>query len=320
VSGSRALPDIAPGIGRHEPLRRGSIASVAVFRHAGDHRDPAEERFVAPSILFTAAGAWGFRSSTVAGTADAGHALLAGAGVDYACRHDERRPVDRTLDVTFDPAIRLDRSFVDVATLVPVTPELHGARTRLLAAALAVDEVAGLRFDLAAADLVRTVFATGIGERAGRVDFEADVVDAALAHIRANLADDLDLATLASAAALSPFHFARLFRRRVGEPPVRHVRRLRLERAAQLLRETNGTVTEIALDAGFGSLSNFVTLFRGAFGLSPDRWRRTRSARSGKTVAEAKVTIATCDTPRSFAAATSPSSGSEPPSASSATG
>jgi AraC-like DNA-binding protein len=46
-----------------------------------------------------------------------------------------------------------------------------------------------------------------------------------------------------------------------------------------LLRETRRPITEIALDAGFGSLSNFVTTFRLAYGLSPDRWRRARTFR-----------------------------------------
>jgi AraC-like DNA-binding protein len=310
----------APRIGRFSPLAQGSIATVATFRHAGAHRDPGEERFDAAGVVFTASGAWGFRSSTATGTADAAHAVVADAGVDYACRHEERRPGDRTLDVTFQPNIRLDPSLAAGAALVPVTPELHGARTRLLAAALAVDEVAALRFDLAAADLLGAVFAAGTGEPAGHRDPDADVVDAALAHVHAHLADSLDLATLASAAALSPFHFARLFRRRVGEPPVRHVRRLRLERAALLLRETDRSVTEIALDAGFGSVSNFVTLFRAAFGLSPARWRRARSARIGKTAAGVGATLTACGTPRFSAAATSRSSGSGPPSASSATG
>jgi AraC-like DNA-binding protein len=166
------------------------------------------------------------------------------------------------------------------AAFVVVTPEVHRARTILVAEALRVGEDTRLRLDLAAADLLGALLRSLAGAIMPGHPGEPDAVDAALACMRNRLADEaLDLATLAGAAALSPFHFARLFRDRVGEPPVRHLRRLRLERAALLLRETRRPITEIALDAGFGSLSNFVTTFRLAYGLSPDRWRRARTFR-----------------------------------------
>jgi AraC-like DNA-binding protein len=280
-----SVPSAEPSIGRFMSLGRGSLASVALFRHGGAHRDPAEEWTETPWAVFTTSGAWRFHSSTAAGPADSRRAIVAGSGVAYRCGHEDRRPTDRTIALDLaswsaaDPTAAGPR-LAGRAAFVDVTPEVHRARTILVAEALRVGEDTRLRLDLAAADLLGALLRSLAGAIMPRHPGEPDAVDAALACMRNRLADEaLDLATLAGAAALSPFHFARLFRDRVGEPPVRHLRRLRLERAALLLRETRRPITEIALDAGFGSLSNFVTTFRLAYGLSPDRWRRARTFR-----------------------------------------
>ena len=59
----------------------------------------------------------------------------------------------------------------------------------------------------------------------------------------------------------------------MGEAPGGMERRLRLERAASDLRATHKEVTEVALDAGYGSLEGFSRAFRRAYGLSPSRYR-----------------------------------------------
>jgi AraC-like DNA-binding protein len=92
------------------------------------------------------------------------------------------------------------------------------------------------------------------------------------------LAEPLSLARIAREAALSPFHFHRLFRGAFGETPSAYVRRRRLERARDALLGTDRPVTEVCLDAGFASLGSFSTLFRARFGASP-REVRTRRRR-----------------------------------------
>ncbi len=74
-----------------------------------------------------------------------------------------------------------------------------------------------------------------------------------LAYIQAHLDDAPDLDELARVACFSPYHFHRVFRGLVGEPVQEHVRRLRLERAAQRLKLQNEAVTSVALDAGYES-------------------------------------------------------------------
>lgn len=92
--------------------------------------------------------------------------------------------------------------------------------------------------------------------------------------LAANLDRDVDLQTIAHEAALSPYYFTRQFTAFVGVPPYRYLIELRIDRARQLLRDTELTVTQICHRVGFNSLSHFTTTFRQHTGLSPSVYRR----------------------------------------------
>src|ERR1700755_3204576 len=81
---------------------------------------------------------------------------------------------------------------------------------------------------------------------------------------------------LARQAYQSRTQFHRLFRNVVEETPGAMRRRLLLERAAYQLAHTGVSVTDIALDANYGSLEAFTRAFRKAFRISPSRYRRMR--------------------------------------------
>ena len=83
----------------------------------------------------------------------------------------------------------------------------------------------------------------------------------------------IDIEALASAACLSRAHFIRSFRAAFGETPHRYLQRRRIERAMDMLRNTNKTVTEIALDVGFTSLGTFSRTFSDVLGTSPRAYR-----------------------------------------------
>jgi AraC family transcriptional regulator len=89
-----------------------------------------------------------------------------------------------------------------------------------------------------------------------------------------NLAHDVDLNTIARQASLSPYYFTRQFTAMVGIPPYRYLINLRIQRAAQLLRESDLTVTQILHRVGFHSPSHFTTTFRRHMGVSPTVYRR----------------------------------------------
>jgi AraC-like DNA-binding protein len=84
----------------------------------------------------------------------------------------------------------------------------------------------------------------------------------------------LDVEALASAAFLSRAHFIRSFRDAFGETPHRYLQRRRIERAMEMLRNTDKPVTEICLDVGFASLGTFSRTFRAVLGTSPRAYRR----------------------------------------------
>jgi AraC family transcriptional regulator len=73
---------------------------------------------------------------------------------------------------------------------------------------------------------------------------------------------------------LSPFHFLRLFSSVLGVTPHQYLIRSRLRRAARLLADDARSITDIALEVGFGDLSNFVRTFHRAAGVSPRTFRQ----------------------------------------------
>ncbi len=83
----------------------------------------------------------------------------------------------------------------------------------------------------------------------------------------------LDVPGLARAAHLSPAHFSREFRRAFGETPHQYLLTRRLERAAELLRNTDHSVAEICVTVGLRSVGSFTSSFGRAYGLSPNAYR-----------------------------------------------
>ena len=81
-------------------------------------------------------------------------------------------------------------------------------------------------------------------------------------------AQSLSLSEIAGVAGLSKFHFLRLFRATYGITPMEYVSRRRIERAQDLLRATNLTVTEVCFAVGFSSLGSFSSRFRRLVGES----------------------------------------------------
>jgi AraC-like DNA-binding protein len=87
--------------------------------------------------------------------------------------------------------------------------------------------------------------------------------------------EPLTVADLADAAALSPAHFSREFRRTFGEAPHQYLLTRRLERAAALLRNTDRSVTDICFAVGLTSVGSFITSFRRVYGRAPLAYRAT---------------------------------------------
>jgi AraC family transcriptional regulator len=96
-------------------------------------------------------------------------------------------------------------------------------------------------------------------------------------YIEAHIGDDLPLPMLAKLVNLSPYHFARAFKRSFGLPPHRYHMARRIARAKAMLDEPTRTITDIARQLGFAETSSFSAAFRRATGISPSRYRRSRT-------------------------------------------
>ncbi len=91
----------------------------------------------------------------------------------------------------------------------------------------------------------------------------------AMEFIHLNLASEIRLDQLARTTGLSPYHFARLFKRSTGLAPHQYVIRRRVERARELLVTTSGGVSEIAVQSGFCDQSHLTTHFKRVYGVTP---------------------------------------------------
>ena len=90
---------------------------------------------------------------------------------------------------------------------------------------------------------------------------------------------DLGLGKLARVAGLSPYHFLRTFQQVTGVTPHQYLLRMRLREAAMRLAAKEPVrILDIALDSGFGDVSNFNRAFRAEFGVNPRAFRRQHSA------------------------------------------
>ncbi|MFT4013258.1 MAG: GlxA family transcriptional regulator [Paracoccus sp. (in: a-proteobacteria)] len=94
-----------------------------------------------------------------------------------------------------------------------------------------------------------------------------------VARMEANIEEPISPARLAADAGMSPRQLERLFQRYLGRSPKRHYMELRLERARNLLLQTEMSVIEVALASGFSSAAHFSKCYRLQFGATPLRQR-----------------------------------------------
>jgi AraC family transcriptional regulator len=240
---------------------------------AGPEDRPFEERQGSTSISLVLSGTFVYRSARAASLMATGALLLGNVGDAFECSH-AHGVGDRCLSFQFDP-----ESFARLAH------EAGGC------AAFARDRVPPLRTLAPLAARARTAAARGdafdeialeLGAAVARLTAPAPrdppAVDPArivpvLRRLEAAPAEPHPLYDLARTAGQSRFHFLRTFKAVTGVTPHQWLLRARLRDAAERLATSDAPVTEVAFDAGFGDLSNFIRTFRAEFGMSPSRYR-----------------------------------------------
>ncbi len=96
----------------------------------------------------------------------------------------------------------------------------------------------------------------------------------AVRRIEADYADHLTLASLAASAGIGRRRFATVFHRIAGVTPYQYIINVRLDAAARRLEQGESSVLDVALDVGFGDLSEFTRAFHRRFGQPPASFRR----------------------------------------------
>lgn len=121
---------------------------------------------------------------------------------------------------------------------------------------------------------VRLMRLNGVNHEPAKGGLSSFDLKRAVGMIEASGDQKPSLADLAREIGVSRFHFCRAFKQSMGMTPHAFIAQRRLERSADMLRSTDLSATEIALECGFGSSSHFTVAFKRAFGASPTEFRR----------------------------------------------
>lgn len=92
-------------------------------------------------------------------------------------------------------------------------------------------------------------------------------------YISIHCSEDLDLDTIASMSGFSKFYFSRLFKQFTNITFYKYVNQKRIEKAAKLLTEPKNSITDIAINCGFSSISSFIRMFKIIKGCTPTEFR-----------------------------------------------
>jgi AraC-like DNA-binding protein len=101
-------------------------------------------------------------------------------------------------------------------------------------------------------------------------------IDEVIDYIHRHILDPLPLSRLAGHVSYSPYHFTRIFKERMGLSPLYYVSALRLQKAKDLLLQTNLSIRDIGLEIGQQSLGTFTTRFTERVGVTPSQFRNSK--------------------------------------------
>ncbi len=272
-----------PGGATARRLAQGDGWTVSdVVCTSGPRDRPFEEQHSHVGIAIVAAGSFQYQSRAGRGLMTPGSLLLGNAGHCFECGH-EHGTGDRSLSFGYAPdyferlaadagirGVRVDFPVVRIPPLRELSPLIARACAGLIGSVNVPWEE--LSVELAALALQ---LAGGLAPDACSVPPNALArVSRTVRDIEREPGNGLTLGRLAREAGLSPYHFLRTFERTTGVTPHQYVLRMRLREAAVQLAAGQAKVLDIALDSGFGDVSNFNRTFRAEFGVSPRLYRR----------------------------------------------
>lgn len=276
MSTGAATPKVPESAMQVASLHRGAL-SVLDFRcQAGPQTPERVERHDLTSLSYVRRGSFGYRARGEEFELVAGSVLVGHGGDEFVCSHAHHHGGDECLSFKLAPELADEfraRPQHWRAGGLPPLPELMVLGELAQAA---VDGDSDFGVDEAGLLLVGRYLSLAGGRRRAPLQATARdrrrAVETAL-WLDEHAHEDIDLQATAAQAGLSAWHFLRLFARVVGVTPHQYLLRARLRRAARMLAEDGRAVTDVALEAGFADLSNFVRSFHRAAGLPPRHFR-----------------------------------------------
>lgn len=278
-----------PGGPTPRVIARGQGWRVAdVVCTAGPADRPYGETHSLATIAVVVAGTFSYRTAAGRSLMTPGSLLLGNQGQAFECGH-EHGEGDRCVSFSYAPEL-LERLAAEaggragprVFTVgrVPPVRALAPLVARASGGVLAPGALSWEELAIALAGRVVQLAGEPARVHAPPPGAEARVTRVVRAVDRA-IEDDparaLTLARLAREAGLSPYHFLRTFTRVTGVTPHQYILRARLRHAAaRLLGGPSARILDVALEAGFGDVSNFNRAFRAEFGVSPRVYRQLR--------------------------------------------
>jgi AraC family transcriptional regulator len=273
--------------GRTSPrvIARGDDWTVAdVVCTSGPQDRSFEERHERPTIAIVLAGSFQYRSAVGRELMTPGSLMLGSPGQCFECGHDHGEG-DRCVSFWYAPdyferlardAGARGRAARFAAARVPPVRSLSSLVAYATAGAAGLPDAPWSELGVNLAVRAVELAAHGSTRPSGFPPNAEARVTRTIRTIDRHSDAPLTLEALAAEAGLSPFHFLRTFERLTGVTPHQYIRRVRLREAATRLVAEAGTVLDIALDCGFGDVSNFNRAFRTEFGRSPLAFRQTR--------------------------------------------
>jgi AraC-like DNA-binding protein len=275
--------------GRADPriVAHGDGWSVAdVICTSGPDDRPFEEQHTHYAIAIVVAGTFQYRSPLGRGVMTPGGLMLGNPGHCYECGHEHARG-DRCVAFWYAPDY-FERLAADVRGRGERVGFRHARIPALRPLAPLVARAAGgamRTLDVAWEELGISLAARVAGLDSGTASRDDGLPPHAIAHVTRAVRTisrhpdaSWTLTHLAREARLSPYHFLRTFQRVAGVTPHQFILRARLREAATRLGCEQDSVLEIALDCGFGDVSNFNRAFRAEFGVSPTAYRESGRA------------------------------------------
>ena len=120
-------------------------------------------------------------------------------------------------------------------------------------------------------------FITSDGYNAQLEHSQTDRLSEVYKYVQKNYKENISLPTIANISNLTPQSFCRLFKKRTGKSFVEYLNEVRISAACRYLLDTDWTVSEIAYNCGYKTVSNFNKLFKSISGSSPKAYRESAS-------------------------------------------